>query len=128
MKCSDVFDLTASYIGEDRNAVDFSELGRRLPPMLGAVITEHIPLDKILSDGQTPYPSMGEIRDGEDVFPLCDECAVLCALRLGMLLIADENPALGAFLSSEYSRVRGSALSALCADIESIKDVYPGLM
>ena len=128
MKCSDVFDLTASYIGEDRNAVDFTELSRRLPSMLGAVITEHIPLDKILTDGVTPYPAMGQIRDGEDVFPLCDECAVLCALRLGMLLIADENPALGAFLSAEYSRVRGSVLSALSADKESIKDVYPGLV
>ncbi len=128
MKCADVFDLTAAYIGEDRNAVDFSELGRRLPPMLGAVITEHIPLDKILTDGQTPYPSMGEIRDGEDVFPLCDECAVLCALRLGMLLIADENPALGAFLSSEYARMKAAALSTVSGDIGSIKDVYPGLI
>ena len=128
MKCSDVFELTAAYIGEDTQAVDFSELARRLPPMLGAVISEHIPLDKILTDGQTPYPAMGQIRDGEDVFPLCDECAVLCALRLGILLIADENPQLASFLSAEYTRVRTQTISAVSAQLERIKDVYPGLV
>lgn len=128
MKCSDVFELAASYIGEDAEAVDFAELARRLPPMLGAVISEHIPLDKILTDGQTPYPVMGQIRDGEDVFPLCDECAVLCALRLGILLIADENPELASFLSGEYTRVRSSALSSVSAHRESIKDMYPGIV
>ncbi len=128
MKCSDVFELAASYIGEDTQAVDFSELARRLPPMLGAVIAEHIPLDKILTDGQTPYPAMGQIRDGEDVFPLCDECAVLCALRLGILLIADENPELASFLASEYTRVRTSALSSAGAQTHTIKDMYPGIV
>lgn len=128
MKCSDVFDLAAAYIGEDRSSSDFAELARRLPPMLGAVVSEHIPLDKILTDGQTPYPAMGQIRDGEDVFPLCDECAVLCALRLGILLIADENPELASFLLSEYTRVRSSALSSVSAQTEKIKDVYPGIV
>lgn len=127
MKCGDVFDLTAAYIGEDTGAVDFAELGRRLPPMLGAVITEHIPLDRILTDSETPYPSMGEISSKDDVFPLCDECAILCALRLGMLLIADENPQLASFLSTEYTRVRSVSLSAKSAYKHSIKDVYPGL-
>ncbi len=128
MKCGDVFDLTAAYIGEDSKARDFTELGRRLPPMLGAVITEHIPLDRILTASESLYPSMGQISSEDDVFPLCDECAVLCALRLGMLLIADENPQLASFLSSEYTRVRAASLSALSAYKHSIKDVYPGLV
>lgn len=128
MKCSDVFDLTAAYISEDTNAVDFAELGRRLPPLLGAVINEHIPLDRILTNGDVNYPSMGEIRTADDVFPLCDDCAVLCALRLGMLLIADENPALAAFLSTEYARVSAVALTSVSAHRERIKDVYPGLV
>lgn len=125
MKCAQIFELAASYIGEEKGALDFAELGRRLPPMLGAVITELIPLDRaITSNTDGEYPPYGEFTDGDE-FPLCDACAVLCALRLGVLLIADENPQLAAFLNSEYMRVRSSALKGVLAQRHPITDVYP---
>ncbi len=125
MKCAQIFELTASYIGEEKGALDFTELGRRLPPLLGAVVTELTELDKIISsNAEKDVPACGEIYDENDEFPLCDACAVLCALRLGVLLVADENPQLAAFLNTEYVRVRAAAVESVQAERHPITNVY----
>lgn len=125
MTYGQVFDLAAAYISEDADAVDFSELARRLPPLVKSVVSELIPLDKILTeDSGKTYNNDWESIDAEDDFPLCCQCASLCAIRLGILLIADENPALAGFLNTEYVRVRQEAIRSVRATLEDITDVY----
>ncbi len=125
MTYGQVFELAAAYIGEDTKAFDFSEFARRLKPLVKSVVSELIPLDKILTEnGGKTYNNDWDTFNEDDGFPLCCQCASLCAIRLGILLIADENPPLAGFLNTEYVRVRQESLKSVQATLEDITDVY----
>lgn len=117
--------LAASYIGEDADALDFEELGRRVPPLLQSAVNELIPLDMILTGKQEQaYNDIGDVNDENGVLPFGSACCTLCALRLAILLVCDENTELAAFLNTEYVRVKSEALGALGATVETVVNVY----
>ena len=60
-------------------------------------------------------------------FPLSAPLATVAALGLASLLVADENPDLGATLQEQYTQSRSGFLGQIPAQCEPITDCYPAI-
>ena len=131
MLCRDVYTASVRMISEMPNSPDTEDYESRAPYLLGTVIAQLLPIDKLYRRAigdSSKAATQSVCVDLSSVFPLCDRFVTAATYYLAAMLVMEENEVLGDRLFAFYADEVATIQSTLPARAEKIADRYSALI